>query len=310
MGASPIVRRVYREHIDRLGEPDRSIVYEDHDERPSRIEIFVWHASPERDVTIFSTIGMAAAPMSGASHRAELHFVIRRERQLDPATVGETSTFLANLAIYPFVNKTFFDWFHKVRGPVPLFPGAAGVLFHPRFVETGWDTIEFDGVPVKILNVVPISQDEYQMDLWDLFDHWTKTNADLFTPRMMTTDSWDDFTADLGRDLAGMAHDTWIFNHGARYVQVAAGPRVTSLETVSNVYLPPDQALTPDEEQTLRRLGWGEPQPPDWTNWRLEYPWPLSPSQAAEAARALTDAIRAILRPPRPTDLEIDIFSR
>jgi hypothetical protein len=80
MGASPIIRQVYREHIEHFGEPDDSVVYEDHDAphgRPARIDIFVWRATAEIDITTFATIGMAAAPMSGADHRAELHFSIR-----------------------------------------------------------------------------------------------------------------------------------------------------------------------------------------------------------------------------------------
>ena len=186
MGASPIIRQVYRAHIERYGEPDRSIVYEDHnapDGRPDRIDIFVWPPSDHEDVTIFSTIGMAASPMVGANHRAELHFPIRG--RFDAATVGEMSLFLANLAMYPFLNATFFDWFHKLRDPgrIPLFSGATSVLLHPKFVDTGWDTIECDDVLVRILNLVPITPDEHQMQLFDLMDHWTKSGIDVFAPR-------------------------------------------------------------------------------------------------------------------------------
>jgi hypothetical protein len=187
MGASPIVKQVYHEHIERFGEPDRSIVYEDHDAphgRPARVDIFVWQASAEEDVTTFATIGMAASPMSGADHRAELHFSIRR--RLDSTNVGDTSKFLANLAIHPFLSATSFDWWHKVRDPgrIPLFSSATAALFHPRFVETGWDTMRSDDMLVKILNVVPITPDEYQMrPLSQLLDHWTKSGIDLFTPR-------------------------------------------------------------------------------------------------------------------------------
>jgi hypothetical protein len=119
--------------------------------------------------------------------------------------------------------------------------------------------------------------------------------------------SWDDFTVDLGRDLAGMHRgEDRVFSSGCRYVQVAAGQPFMALETVSNMYLPPDQSLTPDEEQTLRRLGWGEPESPGPSNWRLEYPWPLNSAQAAKAARVLTDTIRAVLRTPSPGDLQIE----
>jgi hypothetical protein len=44
MGASPIVKQVYREHVEHFGEPDDSIVYEDDEApygRPVRIDIFV-----------------------------------------------------------------------------------------------------------------------------------------------------------------------------------------------------------------------------------------------------------------------------
>jgi hypothetical protein len=187
MGAAPIVRQVYREHIEHFGEPDRSIVYEDHDApqgRPSRIDIFVWQASAEVDITTFATIGMAASPMAGADHRAELHFSMRGHA--DAASIGETSKFLANLAIHPFLRATSFDWWHKVLTPgrIPLFSSATAVLFHPRFVAAGWDTIEFDGALVKILNVVPITPDEYQMrPLSQLLDHWTRSGIDLFAPR-------------------------------------------------------------------------------------------------------------------------------
>ena len=121
--------------------------------------------------------------------------------------------------------------------------------------------------------------------------------------------SWDDFTVDLGRDLAGMvADDVRVFEYGPRYVQVAAGFRSTRLEVVSNSYLPPDQALTTDEEDILRRLGWGEPNELN-PNWHRTYPWPLSSAQATDAARVLTDAIHAILPASSPADLKLKAFN-
>jgi Suppressor of fused protein (SUFU) len=187
MGASPIIKQVYREHMEHFGEPDDSVVYEDHDApdgRPARIDIFVWRATAEIDITTFATIGMAAAPMSGADHRAELHFSIRCP--VDSTTIGKTSKFLANLAIHPFLNATFFDWWHKigVPGPIPLFTSATAVLFHPKFVEAGWDRMELDGALVKILNVVPITPDEHRIaSVSDLIAHWAKIDIDLFAPR-------------------------------------------------------------------------------------------------------------------------------
>jgi hypothetical protein len=186
MGASPIVRLVYQEHLDYFGEPDESIVYENSSApaaHPDRIDIFVWKASADVPITTFSTIGMAARPMTGAKHRAELHYSVRR--QLNEKLVGAGSTFLANLALHPFLNGTHFDWWHKVREPgtLPLYSKASSVLFHPKFVETGWDLIEFESTQIKILNVVPITADEYAIgEVAKLQDHWAEINIDLFEP--------------------------------------------------------------------------------------------------------------------------------
>jgi hypothetical protein len=122
--------------------------------------------------------------MPGAGHRAELHFTIRRD--VDRETVSDISKFLANLALHPFLNTTFFDWWHKLNYAyqIPLFREATAVLFHPRFARSGWDMIKFNGVLVKILNVVPITANEYSIDhVTDLINLWRKTDIDLFAPR-------------------------------------------------------------------------------------------------------------------------------
>jgi hypothetical protein len=187
MAVSPLIRQVYREHLERFGEPDDAVTYEDDEQsygRPTRIDVVAWRRSAEVDVTTFSTIGMSAFPMPGAGHRAELHFTIRRD--VDRETVSDISKFLANLALHPFLNTTFFDWWHKLNYAcqIPLFRGATAVLFHPRFVKSGWDMIKFNGVLVKILNVVPITADEYSIDhVTDLINLWRKTDIDLFAPR-------------------------------------------------------------------------------------------------------------------------------
>lgn len=187
LAASPIIKGVYRAYMARFGDPDDSIVYEDDGAehgRPGRIDVFVWRASAPGAITAFSTIGMAACPMQGAGHRAELRFVVRSD--MGPAAIGETSQFLANLAIHPFLTATVFDWWHKVRDPgrIPLFTAATSVIFHPKFVADGGDTIEIDGETVKILNVVPITPQEYRIGpVPDLIDHWRESGVDLFAPR-------------------------------------------------------------------------------------------------------------------------------
>jgi hypothetical protein len=187
MGASPIIRQVYREHIARWGEPDDSIVYENDDSPDgplARIDIFVWLASADRDITWFSTIGMADSPMSGADHRAEMHFGIRCH--LDPTTVREVSLFLANLSAVPFQNNTFFDWWHTVRWPagISLFPSTMGLVFYDGLTLEGWDTITFDGTLVKILNIIPITAEEYRIrDSREPYKHFAKIKLDPHEPR-------------------------------------------------------------------------------------------------------------------------------
>jgi len=61
------------------------------------------------------------------------------------------------------------------------------VLFHPRFVEDGWDTVAYNEQEVRLLNVVPITPEERQLKndsgIDALFDHWADTNIDFFAPR-------------------------------------------------------------------------------------------------------------------------------
>jgi Suppressor of fused protein (SUFU). len=187
MAVSAIARHVYQEHLDYFGEPDESFVYENKNapaDYPDRMDIFVWKASADVPITTFSTIGMATRPMAGAEHRAELHFSVRGS--IDKATLGQGSMFLANLAMHPFIGGTHFDWWHKVRDPgaIPLYSRASSVIFHPRFVDTGWDAMQFDSTPIKILNVVPITPDEYAIqEISKLQDHWMNIEVDLFEPR-------------------------------------------------------------------------------------------------------------------------------
>ena len=187
MGAPRLARQVYQQHLEYFGEPDESIVYENKNapaEYPDRIDIFVWTASADVPITTFSTIGMATRPMVGANHRAELHFSVRSA--IDQELIGPASKFLANLAMHPFISETHFDWWHKVRDPgaIPLYRQATSILFHPKFVETGWDVMQFDSTQIKILNVVPITPDEYAIqESSKLQDYWAENEIDLFEPR-------------------------------------------------------------------------------------------------------------------------------
>src|SRR5688500_13638725 len=166
MSASPIACEVYRAHVEHFGEPDESIVYDDKERNwpgfgPRRIDVLAWLADDQCDVTTFAPIGMGSEPMEGAAHRAEMHFAVRR--RLTRAERRQCNLFLVNLAQYPFRYKTHVDWWHRIHGEVPLFPSARAVLFHPRLVPDGWDTIPTDEDEVRLLNAIPLNAQESRL---------------------------------------------------------------------------------------------------------------------------------------------------
>lgn len=186
MGAPQIVREVYSAHLRNFGEPCHSVTYDDAKNAvagPPRIDVMVWLPDAKCSVTTLSTIGMCAAPMEGAPHRAELHFAIRRALGRDEFV--QCASFLANLAIYPFTNHTRLDWWHRLQSPgrIPLFPSARAILFHPPFVADGWDSIETTEATVKLLNVVPLSEEEAKMRVPDIHKRWAAEGTDILLPR-------------------------------------------------------------------------------------------------------------------------------
>lgn len=185
MSAPPILRKVYDEHIDHFGEPSESITFEDGkliDGFPPRIDVLIWHADDQCDMTTFSTIGMAVAPLAKASYRAELHFSVRRT--LSREETNHVARFLANLAMYPFQVGEPVDWWHTLSNPgnIPLFKTAQCVLFHPRFVKDGWDSISTDEGEVHILNVIPITREEKDLRKVSAIQDRLE-ELDMFDPR-------------------------------------------------------------------------------------------------------------------------------
>src|SRR5262245_9202799 len=127
MSAPPIVRDVYRAHLEHFGEPTQSIVFDDGKPLagyPNRIDIFIWEPNADCDMTTVSTVGMSAEPIPNAMHRAELHFAVRRA--LSEPDQRAIAYFLANLAMYPFHSGEGLDWWHTIAEPgdIPLFQEA------------------------------------------------------------------------------------------------------------------------------------------------------------------------------------------
>jgi hypothetical protein len=163
MSASQILTEVYQAHVEHFGEPDESWVFDDGKNGgayPDRIDVLVWRPTDECEIATFATIGMSDRPMIGAAHRAELHFAIKA--RLEQREEHSIARFLANLAMYPFQIGSFLDWWHTISQPgvIPFFSRARCVLLHPEFVRDGWSWIETSVSDVRILNVVPITEEE------------------------------------------------------------------------------------------------------------------------------------------------------
>lgn len=161
---SALAGAVFYELVERFGEPQHTFHFEVPDDAggavPEVIDVFAWTASPSAGITNFATAGMCDRPMAGVGHRAELHFAVRDA--LPEAELERAATVLANLAAFPFLTGRALDWWHTLAhfGHLPGFPSCSGLLLHPAFVRGGFDRVESDGTTVKILNVVPITEDE------------------------------------------------------------------------------------------------------------------------------------------------------
>lgn len=191
--ASPIVKAIYKEHIHYFGEPSNSIRFgseksiEKEEYIPGLMDVFIWQSDEKTDVTTFSTIGMSDKPMINADFRAELHFAIRG--YLSEDEISKVAKFLANVAVYPFIENIYLDWLHILSDPdlIPCFSKATSILFHPAFVKNGWDTIKTNNITVKLLNIVPITEEERLLikknGIHKLFDSFVKNKIDIFARR-------------------------------------------------------------------------------------------------------------------------------
>ena len=187
---SALVKAVYHEHIARFGEPAQSIRYEDPPVQvpvPGFVDVMIWPADEELDITTNATIGMCDMEMSQPGSRAELHLSLAGN--VDEQTRSEITRFLANLSLYPFINQTWLDWWHVIpnAGQIPHFTGMHSVLIHPAFVQDGWDHIHAEDQLVKILNIIPITAQElalYRTEGMDkLLQYWEQNDTDYFAPR-------------------------------------------------------------------------------------------------------------------------------
>jgi hypothetical protein len=194
MAALPhITQIVYREFLQHFGQPDVVVTYDaaqtEGVEAPplEQILVMVWRPTPELDITTFGTVGMSARNVPGATYRLELLFSARG--LLDDLLERQVTQFLANMAGYPWDHTHTLDWGHTLSdpGPIPAFPGCRAILFHPRWVPEGWDTVEHGKDVVRLLNAVPLTLREKEIALrgTDLNAYWEEHEVDIFSDRVV-----------------------------------------------------------------------------------------------------------------------------
>lgn len=191
MTASPIVCHMYAECVKHFGEPDHVITFDDppppDDRWPERIDVLIWEDDQEVDITTFATVGMCDRSMENSDHRCEIHFSIRKPAA--EMNLNSIASFCANVAVYPFAYSTFFDWAQTIKnpGPIPYFENCSALLLHPAFVEEGWDTVDYEGTRINIMNAVPVSESEVAHRQangpYSIFDYLAENEIDIFSDR-------------------------------------------------------------------------------------------------------------------------------
>jgi len=187
---SAIAGAMFDEIVERFGDPSRTWRFEappDARDVPDAIDVFAWDATPQVRITNLATVGMCDRPMVGAGHRAELHFAVRGE--LGAPDLERAAALLADLAAFPFLTGRALDWWHTIArfGPFPGYSGCSAVLLHPAFAHGGWDRVDSGGVVVRILNVVPITDDEMatarERGVGALMERFARDDVDLLRDR-------------------------------------------------------------------------------------------------------------------------------
>ncbi len=188
---SELLRHVFDEHTNHYGDPDIHYPFDaavvDGKKVLDRLDVFAWHPHAEIPMTTFSTVGMADRPMTGCGHRCEIHLTLRAK--LPAEDESEIAACLANLAAFPFLTKTFFDYWHIVPDlHIPSFSLCSAGLFHPALTQNGWDMIAFENLSIKILNLIPITPEENDMaeklGVDKMLDYLYDNKIDIFSGRI------------------------------------------------------------------------------------------------------------------------------
>ncbi|GAB4585694.1 suppressor of fused domain protein [Nocardia sp. NPDC127526] len=191
MGASPLLRGVFRDLRESWGLEDDGYVFEGGPGPIGRVDVFIFHPADDVPMTSFATIGMSAGelpttPGPGNGGRAELRFACRGwlDRSVEEAIARQ----LANLAVYPWLTGNQVNWGHMIEldEDFPGFPGCDAIFVAGPLTPNGQDCIWIDDEPIRIMNVVPITDAERaharRMRPGDFLEE-LMANVDIFTSR-------------------------------------------------------------------------------------------------------------------------------
>lgn len=149
------------EHFKRyLGEPLRRIEFPE-------TTVCLWPDRDDQRRQILMTCGMAERPQKALEGRSlrpnpRTELIIHGKSE-DAEILAQT---LADLALYPKKNDTFFHWFHTLPLGRPIVPNSRldGVLFSfPIMGDADFYTFKCDGQRIDVLQVVPISPQEREL---------------------------------------------------------------------------------------------------------------------------------------------------
>lgn len=159
-------REIYNDLIEDWGEPTYLFTFDSLEMakpgRLPRLDVAIWSADDECDVTSCVTIGLSnvALGLECTTRYIELHWALRRH--LDERQAYAVAAFLANVAEYPFDYGQCLDWWHRLTNPghVPHFPSASTILFRPPFSSESKGELIADGETVRFLYMVPLADPE------------------------------------------------------------------------------------------------------------------------------------------------------
>lgn len=173
------------------GEADDIITFDgSKTSRPSAfasMDIAIWRAERDADVSILNTMGMSEKRMPGANYLAELNLGCRQV--LSQSDERQLATLLANITEYAFANNLKLDWWERLAHPlvIPVFSNCTKILFAPSFAEPEFSWLETQEEPVKLLYVVPITERENHIlaahGVESFREYLHEEAVDLFSPR-------------------------------------------------------------------------------------------------------------------------------